>query len=1187
MGDHTFTSYGSWTQALMVSTMLLSYLENENVTKVLPHELVGTGVFGAMFNGNTDNLAYKNTDGVQYDPVFKGCDGIAGSTYKTQEWGKSASGTAVALISQTIEESTYAEEINFDGLGLNTIGGTTNRPVLYGWKFVKPYSIEYIIINMGGENYAIDAQNIIAAGNGNGYWEYLRAANTDYITGDPGSGTDHLPSYVGRIAFNPTSTFPVTGYSITRVVMPNTTACAMMLVPTEDHICEGSSTTISLKGIFPDNSSLIAWTIPSDLNGLFWNGSALISPGTGSAGTYTVSVTDGSCTATVSITVNAPPSLSVTNSNPLTVCAGSLSPVVLTASCSGGSGSTYQYIWTPTYGLTSTLSDPVIPFNNIVQAAPERTTDYIVYATDGTCWVSNAATPIHITSEKPVLTVSSDFIKCNDSYPVTLSANIDLNDGFSWSPGGGTVTNTAYASTYTVTVTNTTVFTVTTTGSCHVSATIKVTAFQNCCPQAGIGSYDVYVYDGNDPLFISRRFDLTTAIGNIVTKYYKWDGTNHNVYQNTTVNPKPIIFINGYFEVDNDISFTDCKIQFGEQAEVHVLKGQTLRFTGCDVQSCKGYTWRSIYADEGATVIVEDKSGTATSIADADTALNLTNGANYNVIKSTFSNNYVGMYLYEYRRAISPGNGMGNIHGNAFHSSSLKTSPLGSYGYGLSGISLNHTQSIQIGELPANNGAANTFENLYLGIQSLNANMEVFNNDFRNIQSLWGTTSGYAIYATSDFDYNDRTMKIGNHYSSGLNDFRSSETGVYAYGEQNIKIDKNKFGNVTQVTDQLTQSCIYIANNTKDIDVLYNDFYDFNIGTYLYDIKKSDSTININNNTYTNADLTLGGTDYGTAITLQNYTPTENNLNIFDNTIDNPRVGIHLKKVINGKIYRKDATLHPNGNYISYDIAAATTLTDNFSAILLDQSDYTFVHENTIDNTHPLTSTPAYLKGMNVSASTHGNYCSNIIYQMGYSMYFDDDCQNTKLKLNNMTGYNKAIYFNNAEFSDQASNTETWDNTFDNSTSWLSVPRLAGSLASALFIDWWFNSNDPTMDISGGFNTVLNNQITSQACSTCSSTACDALLALRYMQTKESENQTNDFIIYPNPANSTLSIELILIDNSTFDLSIIDILGRTITEVKGSNPILNINTNKFASGIYVVRIKIGKEVISKRLLIEH
>ncbi|MGZ3862907.1 MAG: Ig-like domain-containing protein [Bacteroidia bacterium] len=194
------------------------------------------------------------------------------------------------------------------------------------------------------------------------------------------------------------------------------------------------------------------------------DGYVLINPATLAAGTYTVTYyfTGTNCpqaTGTFVFTVPVKPVVSITSTNPVTICNGQ--STTLSASATGGTISSYT--WTNSAGLSATTGTSVT-------ASPTTTTVYTVNATN-TAGCS-AATPATVTvnvTPLPTLTVTSASICSGNSVVLTATGATT----YTWSANAGSVTT----STASVTPpTGTTVYTVTGTQSnCSKAYTTTVT----------------------------------------------------------------------------------------------------------------------------------------------------------------------------------------------------------------------------------------------------------------------------------------------------------------------------------------------------------------------------------------------------------------------------------------------------------------------------------------------------------------------------------------------------------------------------------------------------------------------------------------------------------------------------------------------------------------------------------------
>jgi gliding motility-associated-like protein len=236
-----------------------------------------------------------------------------------------------------------------------------------------------------------------------------------------------------------TTTYTVTGTTsgctgtanVTVTVNSNPT---ITISPSSPSICAGSSTTISASGATSYN-----WS-----NSLGTNASQNVSPS--STTTYTVTGTTGSCTGTasVTVTVNSNPVVSIT---PTTsdICQGD--NVVVSAS-----GAT-SYNWSHSLGTSSSQT-----------LSPSSTTTYTVTGTTGAC-TGSASTTVTVHSVPAVtITPSSSTICSGESILLTAGGA----DTYDW----GLLTGPSQ----TVSPTTTTTYTVTgTSGICSGSASATVT----------------------------------------------------------------------------------------------------------------------------------------------------------------------------------------------------------------------------------------------------------------------------------------------------------------------------------------------------------------------------------------------------------------------------------------------------------------------------------------------------------------------------------------------------------------------------------------------------------------------------------------------------------------------------------------------------------------------------------------
>ncbi|HLP50638.1 MAG TPA: immunoglobulin domain-containing protein [Chitinophagales bacterium] len=196
-------------------------------------------------------------------------------------------------------------------------------------------------------------------------------------------------------------------------------------------VCPGGSTTLTATG-----GSTYTWS-----NGLGNNAAVTVSPSANT--TYSVTVTNGTCSATASQLVSAysNPTAAVSPAS-ATVCAG----VSTTLNASGGS----TYAWSNNLGTASSQA-----------VAPATTTTYTVTVSNANNCSATASATITV-NPLPIASISGASSVCAGQ-PVTLTAT--GNGIYAWSNSGG---NNAAA---TFTPSATTTYTVTVTGAGNCSAT--------------------------------------------------------------------------------------------------------------------------------------------------------------------------------------------------------------------------------------------------------------------------------------------------------------------------------------------------------------------------------------------------------------------------------------------------------------------------------------------------------------------------------------------------------------------------------------------------------------------------------------------------------------------------------------------------------------------------------------------
>jgi hypothetical protein len=83
--------------------------------------------------------------------------------------------------------------------------------------------------------------------------------------------------------------------------------------------------------------------------------------------------------------------------------------------------------------------------------------------------------------------------------------------------------------------------------------------------------------------------------------------------------------------------------------------------------------------------------------------------------------------------------------------------------------------------------------------------------------------------------------------------------------------------------------------------------------------------------------------------------------------------------------------------------------------------------------------------------------------------------------------------------------------------------------------------------------------------------------------TSVSENGEDGFNVYPNPANTLMSVEA----EGLQQVTISNVMGQVVMMQRCSEDGVVINTSDLASGVYTISIKAAQGTITKRFAVMH
>jgi len=353
-------------------------------------------------------------------------------------------------------------------------------------------------------------QNATLTASGGGTYSWNTSATTAVITVSPTSATSYSVSVSNGLCSS-TATVNIT---VSAPVVANVAASAST-------ICSGKNATLTASG-----GTTYVWS-PSGQT------TASITASPASSTNYTVTVSNGSCsdTATVSVTVKPSPTATIVGNNSL--CNGQ--STTLTASGGG------TYAWNPGGQTTNSLS-----------VSPATNTSYTVIVTSANGCTASSISTVTVTPV-PTAVISPNITLCSGN-ATTLTASGGTT--YVWNPGGQTnssiVVNPSSSSNYSVTVAN---------GNCTSTASTSITV--NPTPTANAGANITIDYGSSTTLTATGGGTYSWSTGAItpaisvsptVTTVYCVTVTNANGCTNDTCVKVTIDFNCGELFIPNAFS---------------------------------------------------------------------------------------------------------------------------------------------------------------------------------------------------------------------------------------------------------------------------------------------------------------------------------------------------------------------------------------------------------------------------------------------------------------------------------------------------------------------------------------------------------------------------------------------------------------------------------------------------------
>ncbi len=538
-----------------------------------------------------------------------------------------------------------------------------------------------------------------------------------------------------------------------------------------------------------------------------------------------------------------------------------------------------------------------------------------------------------------------------------------------------------------------------------------------------------------------------------------------------------VVYLTDDFTVDADFNLFDNKTVICSQGVgIYVDAGKKLdiqdsRFFGCNV------LWKGIVLADGSSELEITNS----DMEDAEAAITINGNpssiTNIKLDNTLFDHNFYGI--------VEAGTGITDYSNMQIHNCTFRCSGRSVYEYG--DKSFNHILLLAPSHLTI--GAANeknVFSDMDYGIRLVNpVDYNIRYNYFKDAPGRVPDESQARLlaypYITSPTGYgalilgtaaNANDDKIISH-----NTFENMRYGIGNVTEQ-LRMEQNTISNCTEAgyrmfnsTGTLTGSFILcnqnaISNSKNNILVEKCSNNTIQItGNNLHvkttpDLTEYTSAININSIFSSQNAVTIDGNsiyatgDYG--IRVVNEQNTTSPVVITNNEITGARIGIYANNTPAINIGADGSSLAANTIAMEADDGLETN--QMYSGIFLQDCNDAVIKANDIYNNSVVAYNADKIRGIAADNSQNLNICGNSITRLGYAMYFEGNCNTTRLKNNVMTDYFEGIHFNTAQFSQQGNSGDPWDNEWVATNN--ALMKVEGGFNPTGAVNWFFRGND-------------------------------------------------------------------------------------------------------------------------------
>lgn len=992
--------HGTWYHGLIAGFETLKLLENKKIEGCNLHAQSGNFVFANFFNSST---------GLESGGDFSS-PACSSSAPASVAYSKTSEGIVMEQIALALNRAISGAPINFSSAGNPVLPEiNTGNLAIYGWQFNNSNNNNTsIILNLSDTEVPDVNVNNLGYSSPNSRIVQISVDNPQYYangavsTGPVYSFVDcGVTTQVGAIS----SIVPSNGkiklpkFSVTRIFQSS--IWAPVIEAQSDNIVAGSKLAISITNM---DTIPVLWSTGDTTQTIFVYPTADTSftvfyttPGISLLSSKTIAVHVVSSPVTVSISA---PNVSY--------CPGS-SPIKLTANATGGDPAKYKYIW-----ITSPTNDEFPDENRGVgntqdiYVNPDFPTIYTVYVTDETT-VAKSSISIDVPT---AFNLMPEYTSCKSnalSIELSHSATTATSYSYDWQGINHVVSSTPpniVISSSTVSISDIlTVYAIN--GTCTTSKNAKVNFF-NCCNNT---SYQLQ--PGSD---LGDLLDLLDHNGTVFT--YSMIKDNVLQIKNSTGINTPLIF-NGDFHIKNGsnnafykgIQFNSMAVRFTEGASMVIEPGYSLELIDADFDNeCNGM-WKGVVNNSGE--FSSDGLSGNSSIKHAEVALNSLPGSKLIINNTNFYDNILGI---EADHLSLDGDNIQSwkIGGSTFsHTNMLSNKYAGQFwdigSRPMAGISLNNT-NVLIG-VSASQGGLNTFSDMHSGIISSQAQVEIKNAIFSNIES--DPVYPYKPGSSCIYGNNQSKINVIRTTFNAINTNNALATkGILLNNAGELIVNHSDFNGLQKgiETDW---------SHFNSYSVTENTFTDCLVGLEWWN-SRSNTQANISKNHFLLSASTSHAQD-------NNYEAIHvfGTYNDFPLLIEGNDIHNHLAGIFAINLYGKQYEQKIINNLIDLDFTEDEVNANNFEfrGISLQNCEFTNVIDNNISWNTTNNTFLSNVQGIRFESCRGSLFSLNEITNMRKGFYGAGTCEETRLLCNTINeSYPSGMFFDAIDLTEQGYN---------------------------------------------------------------------------------------------------------------------------------------------------------------------